>query len=67
MKRKYAFGENVFVALAMLLVSTLCLSSCQTDDDIPDGPKDDVNTWIYKTMTDYYLWYEEIQIGRAHV
>lgn len=60
MKRKYAFGENVFVALAMLLVSTLCLSSCQTDDDIPDGPKDDVNTWIYKTMTDYYLWYEEI-------
>lgn len=60
MKQKYAFEKNMFMALAMLLACILFISSCKSDDDIPDGPKDDVNTWIEKTMRDHYLWYDEI-------
>lgn len=38
-------------------VCVLFLMGCSKEDD---GPKEDVNSWIYKTMESYYLWNEEI-------
>ena len=59
MNSRFVLGCKAVSILSGMLACLLFVSSCK-DSDEPDVLKDDVNTWIYKTMTDYYLWYDEI-------
>lgn len=39
----------------------LGLSSCKSDDDeVADLSEEGTNDWIYKVMSNYYLWYEDM-------
>lgn len=51
---------SVSVVFMAVLGCVLLATSCQKSDDVNNGPKDDVNTWIYKTMQEHYLWYGEM-------
>ncbi len=52
--------EKVSVVFTAVLTCVLLVTSCQKNDEGNNGPKDDVNTWIYKTMQEHYLWYGEM-------
>lgn len=49
---------SILLALTGMLV---IFSSCSDDNPKPDPTIDDnVNAWIYKTMENHYLWYDEL-------
>lgn len=49
---------SILFALTGMLV---IFSSCSDDNPKPDPTIDDnVNAWIYKTMENHYLWYDEL-------
>lgn len=60
MKQKFALEKKTFAVLLGLLAFLLLVPSCKTDDDVPDLSDEGTNDWIYKIMTDHYLWYEDI-------
>lgn len=60
MKQKFASEKTTFAALMGLLAVLLLVPSCSTDDKVPDLSDEGTNDWIYKIMTDYYLWNEDI-------
>lgn len=43
-----------------LLATLLLLSACKKDEDETDKAIEKINTWIYKTMNDYYFWTDEM-------
>lgn len=57
--RRDCIGK-VSVVFTAVLTCVLLVTSCQKNDEGNNGPKDDVNTWIYKTMQEHYLWYGEM-------
>lgn len=63
MKQLYVFEKKMCATWALLLVCALFGSSCtKEEDDVPAvDPENEVNTWIYKTMADYYLWNDEVE------
>lgn len=61
MKTKLLFWSIAIVSLFML--------SCGDKDDDKDGAKDNednqyVNNWIYKNMSDYYLWNDQLPLKK---
>lgn len=60
MKQKFAFKKKTFAVLMGLLAVFLLVSSCTTDDKVPDLSDEGTNDWIYKVMTDYYLWNDDV-------
>lgn len=62
MNLKFAGGKKRS-AFLWAWVCVLFLVGCSKEDD---GPKEDVNSWIYKTMKSYYLWNDEIP-GEANL
>lgn len=54
------WGKKTFATLFGLLVALLVVQSCKTDDKVPDLSDASTNEWIYKIMTDYYLWYKDV-------
>ena len=60
MKQKFASENTTFAVLMGLLAVLLLVPSCTTDDKVPDLSDDGTNDWIYKVMTDYYLWNEDV-------
>lgn len=60
MKQKFALEKKTFAVLMGLLAFLLLVPSCKTDDKVPDLSEEGTNDWIYKIMTDYYLWYEDV-------
>lgn len=60
MKQKFASKKTTFAVLMGLLVVLLLVPSCTTDDKVPDLSDEGTNDWIYKVMTDYYLWNEDV-------
>lgn len=56
-------NKNTFYYLFILSVSLFLLSSCVDNDDPGSGTgteNEKTNQWIYKTMDENYLWYDEI-------
>lgn len=54
-------GKKTFATLFGLLVAFWAVLSCKTDDDkVSDLSDEGANDWIYKIMTDYYLWYRDM-------
>ena len=60
MKQKFALEKKTFTVLMGLLAVLLLVPSCSTDDKVPDLSDEGTNDWIYKVMTDYYLWNEDV-------
>ena len=60
MKQKFALEKTTFAVLMGLLAVLLLVPSCTTDDKVPDLSDEGTNDWIYKVMTDYYLWNEDV-------
>lgn len=60
MKQKFASVKTMFAVLMGLLAVLLLVPSCTTDDKVPDLSDEGTNDWIYKIMTDYYLWNEDV-------
>lgn len=60
MKQKFAFKKKTFAVLMGLLAVFLLVPSCTTDDKVPDLSDEGTNDWIYKVMTDYYLWNDDV-------
>ena len=60
MKQKFASENTTFAVLMGLLAVLLLVPSCTTDDKVPDLSDEGTNDWIYKVMTDYYLWNEDV-------
>lgn len=59
MKQKFAFEKTTFAVLLGLLAILMLVPSCTTDD-VPNLSDEGTNDWIYKVMTDNYLWYEDV-------
>ncbi len=60
MKQKFALEKKTFAVFIGLLAVLLLVPSCSTDDKVPDLSDEGTNDWIYKVMTDYYLWNEDV-------
>ena len=60
MKQKFALEKKTFAVFMGLLAVLLLVPSCSTDDKVPDLSDEGTNDWIYKVMTDYYLWNEDV-------
>ena len=60
MKQKFALEKTTFAVFMGLLAVLLLVPSCTTDDKVPDLSDEGTNDWIYKVMTDYYLWNEDV-------
>lgn len=59
MELKNVLGYKTRTALLGLLACLLLAPSC-TKEDEPDLSEEGTNEWIYKNMTYYYLWNEDI-------
>lgn len=61
MKHNFAWAKTGFAGLmgglAVLLSAAV---SCTKDDPVADVSDAGTNDWIYKVMTDYYLWNEDV-------
>ena len=59
MELKNVFVNKTGTALLGLLACLLLAPSC-TKENEPDLSEEGTNEWIYKTMSSYYLWYEDM-------
>lgn len=60
MKQKFVLEKKAFAVLMGLLAVLLFVPSCTTDDKVPDLSDEGTNDWIYKVMTNHYLWNEDV-------
>lgn len=59
MRQIEVLGKKVYTGLMMTVVCFLLFSSCKSDEDV-DLSEEGTNEWIYKVMSNYYLWNEDL-------